>query len=200
VAPEAPPAMESTLVEIAVEELRQQRTFLSTDEAAALTLPAALEDEENLALDRVRRRRLWLYTALRDRFIGDGRPFDEWVSLIAQEEAAAGGETVITQIARQVLEWGVRSSDRGAMLGGFGAKAMRWAGLALLLFAAWSGFQGAGPFVVGVAGAIALALVAGSVAVGRRTAARREHLAQGLRERYETASLWGRGRNFSQPS
>jgi hypothetical protein len=183
VAPEAPPAMESTLVEIAVEELRQQRTFLSTDEAAALTLPAALEDEENLALDRVRRRRLWLYTALRDRFIGDGRPFDEWVSLIAQEEAAAGGETVITQIARQVLEWGVRSSDRGAMLGGFGAKAMRWAGLALLLLTAWSWFQGAGLFVVGVAGAIALALVVGAVAVGRRTAARRERLVQGLRDR-----------------
>jgi hypothetical protein len=133
----------------------------------------------------VRRRRLWIYTTLRDRFIGDGRPFDEWVGLIAEEEAAAGGETVITQLARQVLEWGVRSSDRGAMLGGFGAKAMRWAGLALLLLAAWSWLQGAGLFVVGVAGAIALLLVAGSVAVGRRTAARREQLLQGLRDRFD---------------
>jgi hypothetical protein len=69
---------DSALVEIAVEELRGQRTFLSSDEAAALTLPADLEDEENLALDRVRRRRLWIYTALRDRYIGDGRPFDAW--------------------------------------------------------------------------------------------------------------------------
>jgi hypothetical protein len=145
VAPAAPAARESTLVAIAVEELRLQRTFLSSDEAAALTLPATLEDEENLALDRVRRRRLWIYTALRDRYIGDGRPFDEWADLIAAEETAAGSETVITQIARQVLEWGVRSSDRGAMLGGFGAKAMRWAGLALLLFATWSWFQGPSP-------------------------------------------------------
>jgi hypothetical protein len=69
------------------------------------------------------------------------------------------------------------------MLGGFGAKAMRWAGLALLLLTAWSWFQGAGLFVVGVAGAIALALIVGSVAVGRRTAARRERLVQGLRDR-----------------
>jgi hypothetical protein len=182
-ASEAPAATGSTLVAIAVEELRLQRTFLSTDEAAALTLPDTLEDEENLALDRVRRRRLWIYTALRDRFIGDGRPFEEWMGLIAEEEAAAGGQTVITQIARQVLEWSVRSSDRGAMLGGFGAKAMRWAGLALLLLTAWSWFQGAGLFVVGVVGAIALALIVGSVAVGRRTAARRERLVQGLRDR-----------------
>jgi hypothetical protein len=172
--------MGSELVAIAVEELRRQRTFLSTDEADALTLPAEHEDEENLALDRVRRRRLWIYTSLRDRYIGDGRPVDDWLAMIEAEEAVAGGETIITRMARQVLEWSVRTSDRGAMLGGFAARAMRWIGIVLLLLSAWSWLQGASPFAVATTGVIALGLLAGSVVLGRRAAARAAHLVAGL--------------------
>jgi hypothetical protein len=179
----APEGGESALTAIAAEELRKQRTFLSTDEAVALSLPADLEDEENLALVRVRGRRLWIYTALRDRFIGDGRPFDDWLAMIETEEEAAGGETQITRLARQVLEWSVRSGDRAAMLGGFAAKALRYAGLLLLLLAGWSWWQGAGGAAVATTGALAVVLLVGSSVVGRRAAARAAFLVAGLRER-----------------
>jgi hypothetical protein len=179
----APAGGESALAAIAAEELRKQRTFLSTDEAAALSLPAELEDEENLALVRVRGRRLWIYTALRDRFIGDGRPFDDWLAMIDAEEGTAGGETQITRLARQVLEWSVRSGDREAMLGGFVAKALRYAGLLLLLLAGWSWWQGAGGAAVVTTGALAVVLLVGSSVVGRRAAARAAFLVAGLRER-----------------
>ena len=174
---------ESELTSIAAEELRKQRTFLSTDEAAALSLPADLEDEENLALVRVRGRRLWIYTALRDRFIGDGRPFDDWLAMIDAEEGAAGGETHITRLARQVLEWSVRSGDRSAMLGGFVAKALRYAGLLLLFLAGWSWWQGAGQLAVVTTGLLAVVLLVGSRVFGRRAAARADFLVSGLRER-----------------
>ena len=172
---------DSALVELAVEELRGQRTFLSSDEATALTLPADLEDEDNLALDRVRRRRLWIYTALRDRFIGEGRPLDDWLAMIESEEAVAGGETLITRLARQVLEWSVRTGDRTLMFWGFAAKALRWFGLILLFLAGWSWYQDAGTFVVATSGALALLLLAGSVAAARLTAARASGLLAGLR-------------------
>jgi hypothetical protein len=174
---------ESALTAIAAEELRKQRTFLSTDEAVALSLPADLEDEENLALVRVRGRRLWIYTALRDRFIGDGRPFDDWLAMIDTEEGTAGGETQITRLARQVLEWSVRSGDRAAMLGGFAAKALRYAGLLLLLLAGWSWWHGAGLFAVATTGVLAVVLLVEAGVVGRRAAARADFLVTGLRER-----------------
>jgi hypothetical protein len=177
----APEGGESALTAIAAEELRKQRTFLSTDEAAALSLPADLEDEENLALDRVRRRRLWIYTALRDRFIGDGRPFDAWLATIESEEELAGGETQITRLARQVLEWSLRSGDRTLMFWGFAAKAMRWFGLVLLFLAGWSWYHSAGAFVVATVGGVALLLLGGSVAATRLTAARAHVLLAPLR-------------------
>jgi hypothetical protein len=173
--------MDSTLVAVAVEELRRQRTFLSSDEASALTMPVEHLDDENLALDRVRRRRLWIFTALRDRFIRDGRPFDDWLDVIESEEAAAGGETLITQLARQVLEWSIRSSDRGTMLGGFASSAMRWIGLILLALGGWSWYQGAAPFVVGVTFVVGAALLIGAVVVGRLAVARGGRLVATLR-------------------
>jgi hypothetical protein len=172
---------DSALVEIAVEELRGQRTFLSSDEAAALTLPADLDDEDNLALDRVRRRRLWIYTALRDRFIGDGRPFDDWLATIESEEQRAGGETLITRLARQVLEWSVRTGDRALMFWGFAAKAMRWFGLILLFLAGWSWYQDAETLVVGTVGVLGAVLLVGSAVAGRTAAARASALLVGLR-------------------
>ncbi len=178
---------DSALVEIAVEELRRQRTFLSSDEAAALTLPADLDDEDNLALDRVRRRRLWIYTALRDRYIGDGRPFDDWLATIESEEQLAGGETLITRLARQVLEWSVRTGDRALMFWGFAAKAMRWFALILLFLAGWSWYQSAGTFVVVTVGALGALLLVGSAVAARTTAARASTLLAVLRPRAAAA-------------
>ncbi|MDQ3700063.1 MAG: hypothetical protein M3442_03970 [Chloroflexota bacterium] len=151
--------MTSELVSIIGEELRRQRTFLSTDEVAALDRSADAEDEEDLALDRVRRRRLVLYAALRDRFIRDGRPLEDWRAMVEREEAAAGGKTIVSQLARQVLEWAVRTSDRQAMLGGFAAKTLRWIGMILLALGGWSWFQGA------VGGIVAVVLVLGLAAL-----------------------------------
>src|SRR5688500_12381381 len=126
------------------DELAAQRTFLSAEEEEALTLPAAHDDEENLAWQRVRGRRSWFFPALRDRFIRDGRQEAAWRAMIVEEEAAAGGEpTFITHLATQVLEWAARTSDRGAMMAGFAAKTLRIVGVLLLLFGGWSYLNGA---------------------------------------------------------
>ncbi len=170
--------MGSELVSIASEELRRQRTFLSTDEAAALSRPVDYDDEEDLAVDRVRRRRLVLYAALRDRFIRDGRPLEDWQAMVDREEAAAGGRTIVSQLARQVLEWAVRTSDRGAMLGSFAAKTLRWAGMILLFLGVWSWYQGAAGAVVALVIVLALAALLGGRIAGNLAAERIELLAQ----------------------
>jgi hypothetical protein len=175
----------SQLVEIISAELRKQRTFLSTDEEAALARPLPPEEDEraaedgpdgeraeDLALDRVRRRRLVFFTALRDRYLHEGRPQEAWSDLIAREEAAAGGSTIATEVARQVLEWGVRTSDRGAMLGGFVARTLRWGGILLLLLGAWSLFQGAAVGAVIIVVLVALLLLLAGRIVGNLAAER----------------------------
>ena len=126
------------------DELAAQRIFLSAEEEAALTLPAAHDDEDDLAWQRVRGRRSWFFPALRDRFIRDGRRTEAWQAMIAEEEAAAGGEpTFITHLAAQVLEWAARTSDRGAMMAGFAGTSLRILGLLLLLLGGWSYLNGA---------------------------------------------------------
>jgi hypothetical protein len=153
----------SPLVAMLQEELRNQRVFLSADEEAALTRPLSDEDEDDLALDRVKRRRSWLQPVLRNRFICDGRPVALWRDFIVAEEAAAGGEpTIISSLAMGVLEWTARTGDRGAMFGGFAAKAL--AAIAVVLF-----FVGAYGWAHGAAGAGAAFVVVALVAfVGGR--------------------------------
>ena len=166
--PQAP----SRLAAMLADELAAQRTFLSAEEEASLTLPASHDDEDNLAWQRVRGRRSWFFPVLRDRFIRDGRRHDEWQSIIAQEEAEAGGRpTFITQLAAQVLEWAARTSDRGAMMTGFAAKSLRIVGLLLLLLGGWSYLNGA-PVGGAIVAGVGLLFVAGGVAAAR-VAARR---------------------------
>jgi hypothetical protein len=164
----------SPLAALLSDELAAQRVFLSGDEATALDRPATYDDERDLAWDRVKHRRLVFYTALRERFIQERRPADLWRAMIEAQERAAGEPTFVTQIAWQVLEWAARTSDRGAMMAGFVAKALRWLGIVLLLLGAWSWFQGlpAAALSVGAAGLgfVALGAIAGSFA-GRRAAA-----------------------------
>jgi hypothetical protein len=167
----------SDLVTIVIDELRRQRTFLSTDEAAALRRRSTDDDESDLALDRVRRRRLVIFTALRDRFIRDGRPVGAWSELIVEAEATSGGETVVSQLARQVLVWNVRTADRGVMLGGFAAQALRWLGLLLLFLAGWSWLQGAATVIVVAVGLVATGLVVVAIFRARRVANRSAVLA-----------------------
>jgi hypothetical protein len=159
------------------EELAAQRTFLSGEEERALDHPMTYENEDDLAWDRVRGRRTWFFTALRDRFIRDGRPADRWRELVAQEEAAAGGEeTYATHLARRVLSWALRTSDRGAMMAGFAARAARWLGAAFVLLGGWAYFNGAPlPGAVVAAAGVVFLLVGGAFG---RLAARRVRRAE----------------------
>lgn len=176
-----PPA--SPLVDILKEELRRQRTFLSSDEEVALTRPLTYDNEDDLAFDRLKGRRHWFQPVLRNRFIRDGRPIAEWREYIAAEEAAAGGEpTIISSLATGVLEWTARTTDRGAMLGGFAAKTLSFFALVLLLLGAYSWTHDAAiPGAVVIV--LALLVYAGGHMLGamakRRTADRTRQLLVG---------------------
>jgi hypothetical protein len=156
------------------DELRRQRVFLSSDEEAALTRPLSYADENDLAFERVRGRRSWLQPVLRNRFIRDGRPVAEWREYIAAEEAAAGGEpTLISSLAWSVLEWTVRTTDRGAMFGGFAAKLLNFIALVLFLLGAFGWAHGAtGPGVAVIVLAVVVFLAGRTIAgmAKRRTA------------------------------
>lgn len=138
------------------DELAAQRVFLSSDEAKALERLASYDNEDDLAWERLRGRRAWLFPPLRDRYIRDKRPLDAWRNMILAEEQAAGGPTFITQMATQVLEWSLRTSDRGAMMTFFAARALRWLGILLVALGAyawWTGALAPGA-IVAVAGVI----------------------------------------------
>ncbi|MBI3973629.1 MAG: hypothetical protein HY332_20330 [Chloroflexi bacterium] len=174
--------MPSTLIDILKEELHIHRTFLSSDEEAALSRPVDQVERDDLAFERVQRRRRIFYGRLRDRFIREGKPVETWRGYVAEEEAGAGGQTVASQMAAQVLEWAVRTSDRAAMLGGFVAKTLRWLGILLLLLGAYTffaGSRGAGLAIVAVSLVLwVMSRIAGN-AVARRTAERTRQLLGG---------------------
>lgn len=168
--------MASPLAEILKEELLVQRIFLSSDEEQALDRPVSYDEETDLAWDRIKHRRLTFYGALRDRFILDRRPADEWRQLIRDEIARAGEPTYVTQIASQVLEWSVRTSDRGAMFGGFLAKLLTWIGTLLVILAGFGWFQGFGTTTVVVLVGLALLFRLAGRIVGNLASERVEHL------------------------
>jgi hypothetical protein len=185
-----PPRAASPLVAMLQEELRNQRVFLSADEEAALTRPLSDDDEDDLALDRVKRRRSWFQPVLRNRFIRDGRPVALWRDYIVAEEAAAGGEpTIISSLATGVLEWTARTGDRGAMFGGFSAKALTAITIVLFFLGVfgWAhGAAGAGAAFVVVA---LVAFVGGRILAGvaaGRTAGLTEQLLAGPAEFEDT--------------
>jgi hypothetical protein len=165
--------MASPLAAILRDELAAQRTFLSSDEEQALERPASYENEDDLAWERLRGRRAWLFPPLRDRFIRDKRPVERWRAMIEAEEAAAGEPTFITQMAEQVLEWSVRTSDRGAMMAHFAARALRWLGILFALLGAYAWFNGAPTpgAIVGIAGALFILAGGAMGRVGKRRAA-----------------------------
>lgn len=144
------------------EELAAQRVFLSSDEAAALSRAMSYDDESDLAWERIKSRRLTFFAALRDRFIRDRRPVDAWREMIAAEEAA-GEPTFVSHIASQVVEWSIRTSDRGAMLAGFTARALLWLGALFVLLGGYAWLTAGTPETGGGdAAAVAAAIVGGA--------------------------------------
>lgn len=117
------------------EELGLQRRFLSSDEERVLLAPASYENEEDLALDRVKDREHAFQFALRDRFLRDGRPQRDWWSWVKEAATEQGHRDRLDAIVLQVLDWSARTSDQAAMLGGFAATALLWFALATLVLA-----------------------------------------------------------------
>ncbi len=134
----------SRLASILAQELAAQRIFLSHEEEQALSRPVSYDQEEDLAWGRVRHRlKTYFLPELRNRFIRDCRPEAAWRSLIVSEEALAGEPTIITQAARQVLEWSATSSDRPHMMSGFLARALGALAMLFLALGAYAWMNGA---------------------------------------------------------
>ncbi len=156
----------SPLIDILKDELTVQRVFLSTDEARALGRDADGDDDGDLAYERVKARRYLFFAALRDRFVLDGRPVDQWLDWIADEERLAGGRpTVASALASRVVEWSIRATDRKSMAMGFIAATARWLAMAILALGAWAWSRDLGPatwvlVAVGIAGWVVARLVA----------------------------------------
>jgi hypothetical protein len=180
--------MDSPLTLILKEELFVQRIFLSSDEEAALSRPLGYDDENDLAWERIKNRRLVFFGALRDRFLRDRRPIDEWRRMIDAEEARAGQPTFLSHLATQVLEWSVRTGDRGTMFGGFVAKLLGWFGYFSLLLGGYSWFQGATTVGLILIGLALVMLLAGRI-IGNLTAERAAVLTQQARHPESTDAL-----------
>jgi AcrR family transcriptional regulator len=157
----------SPLIAILKDELLVQRVFLSSDEERALDREADAPDDGDLAFERVKARRYLFYAALRDRFVYDGRPIDQWLDWIAEAEERVGGvPTIVTALATRVIEWSIRATDRKSMAMGFCAGTTRWLGIALLTLALWAWSRDIGPATWVLAG------VGGAAWVGARQIAR----------------------------
>lgn len=148
----------SPLIAILKDELLVQRVFLSSDEERALDRESDGADDGDLAYERVKARRYLFYAALRDRFIYDGRPTDQWLDWIDEAERKAGGSaTIVTALATRVVEWSVRATDRKSMAMGFVTGITRWLGIVMITLAvwAWSREIGAATWVLAIVGGIA---------------------------------------------
>jgi hypothetical protein len=148
----------SPLIAVLKDELLVQRVFLSSDEERALERESEAPADDDLAFERVKARRYLFYAALRDRFIYDGRPIEQWLDWIADGEVRTGGvPTVITALATRVIEWSIRATDRKSMAMGFIGGATKWFGFALLTLAVWAWSREIGPatWVLAVVGGIA---------------------------------------------
>ena len=114
--------MAAEYIDILRTELERQRQFLSEEEEQVLLKPASYESEDDLALDSVKRRQHTFVPILRDRFVRDGRPLEQWWDVLAEEERLPEDRTMIGAMVVQVLDWSARTSDQKAMMGGFGSK------------------------------------------------------------------------------
>ena len=97
--------MSAEYVDILRTELERQRQFLSAEEEQVLLEPAGYESEDDLALDLVKRRQHTFVPVLRDRFVRDGRPLEQWWDLLAEQEGLSGERTMVGAMVVQVLDW-----------------------------------------------------------------------------------------------
>ncbi len=158
-------------IDILRTELERQRQFLSAEEERVLLKPALYESEDDLALDSVKRRQHTFVAILRDRFVRDGRPLEQWWDVLAEEEGLSGDRTVIGNMVVQVLDWSARTSDQKAMMGGFASKLLLVAAVLIGFFATFTIAVGAWPVGI-VLLVITAALWIGARVLGQLTAER----------------------------
>ncbi len=158
-------------IDILRTELERQRQFLSAEEARVLLKPALYESEDDLALDSVKRRQHTFVAILRDRFVRDGRPLEQWWDVLAEEEGLSGDRTMVGAMVVQVLDWSARTSDQKAMMGGFASKLLLVAAVLIGFFATFTIAVGAWPVGI-VLLVITVALWIGARVLGQLTAER----------------------------
>ena len=163
--------MAAEYVDILRTELERQRQFLSAEEERVLLKPALYESDDDLALDLVKRRQHTFVAILRDRFVRDGRPLEQWWDVLAEQEGLSGHRTMVGAMVVQVLDWSARTSDQKAMMGGFASKLLLVAAVLVGFFATFTLAVGAWPVGV-VLLVIAVALWIGARVLGQLTAER----------------------------
>ena len=163
--------MAAEYVDILRAELERQRQFLSAEEERVLLKPARYENEDDLALDSVKRRQHTFVPILRDRFVRDGRPLEQWWDVLAEEERLPEDRTMIGAMVVQVLDWSARTGDQKAMMGGFASKLLLVAAVLIGFFATFTLAVGAWPAGV-VLLVITAALWIGARVLGQLTAER----------------------------
>ena len=164
-------SMAAEYIDILRTELERQRQFLSEEEERVLLQPASYESEDDLALDSVKRRQHSFVPILRDRFVRDGRPLEQWWDVLAEEERLPEDRTMIGAMVVQVLDWSARTSDQKAMMGGFASKLLLVAAVLIGFFATFTLAVGAWPAGI-VLLVITAALWIGARVLGQLTAER----------------------------
>ena len=163
--------MAAEYVDILRTELERQRQFLSAEEEQVLLKPALYESDDDLALDLVKRRQHTFVAILRDRFVRDGRPLEQWWDVLAEQEGLSGDRTMVGAMVVQVLDWSARTSDQKAMMGGFASKLLLVAAVLIGFFATFTLAVGAWPAGI-VLLVITAALWIGARVLGQLTAER----------------------------
>ena len=163
--------MAAEYIDILRTELERQRQFLSEEEERVLLQPASYESDDDLALDSVKRRQHTFVPILRDRFVRDGRPLEQWWDVLAEEERLPEDRTMIGAMVVQVLDWSARTSDQKAMMGGFASKLLLVAAVLIGFFATFTLAVGAWPAGI-VLLVVAAALWIGARVLGQLTAER----------------------------
>ena len=93
----------------------------------------------------MKRRQHTFVPILRDRFVRDGRPLEQWWDVLAEEERLPEDRTMIGAMVVQVLDWSARTGDQKAMMGGFASKLLLVAAVLIGFFATFTLAVGAWP-------------------------------------------------------
>lgn len=103
--------MPEEILERLREELAEQRRFLSEQEAEALLCAREELPPDDPLTAVLRRREAEFRGLLRDRFLREGLPADEWWRLVRKDILARGKQTLLAELVLDVLKWQYASSD-----------------------------------------------------------------------------------------